>query len=298
MSSESQPLAMTWFWRSAPEGRNAFPLSLAGIAAMAVPTLVSLAHEAWGTEAGAHGPIVLATALWLFWRIWPTLIDKARPGKEILSAVLFAAMLPFYVFGRAYDLLFVEVGALFAALCALFLMRFGWAAMQAHWFPFVYAAFLIQPPGWAVDAVTQPLKTLVSAASTELMQAAGIPVYREGVTLYVAQYQLLVEDACAGMNSLIGLISISLFYIYVLRGAGWRYSLMLVCLIVPVAILANMVRIMLLVLLTWYAGDAVAQGFLHNSAGFLVFVLALALIIGIDSLLVRAGRWKKESAWN
>src|SRR3546814_7999434 len=63
-------------------------------------------------------------------------------------------------------------------------------------------------------------KTLVSAISADFMRGLGIPVYREGVTLYIAQYQLLVEDACAGMNSLIGLLSISLFYIYVLREAG------------------------------------------------------------------------------
>ena len=79
---------------------------------------------------------------------------------------------------------------------------------------------------------------------------------------------------------------------HVLRGAGWRYSLVLLCLIVPVAILANMIRIMLLVLLTWHAGDAVTQGFLHNSAGFLMFVLALGMIIALDALLMRWVAWR------
>src|SRR3546814_18030477 len=99
-------------------------------------------------------------------------------------------------------------------------------------------------------------KTLVSAISADFMRGLGIPVYREGVTLYIAQYQLLVEDACAGMNSLIGLLSISMFYIYVLRGAGWRYSLLLASLIVPIAVLDNMVRITLLVLLTYRSEEA------------------------------------------
>src|SRR3546814_13017590 len=89
------------------------------------------------------------------------------------------------------------------------------------------------------------------------------------------------------MNSLIGLLSISLFYIYVLRGAGWRYSLLLASLIVPIAVMANMVRITLLVLITYYLGDAVAQGFLHSTAGFLLFALALALIFAADALLGR-----------
>src|SRR3546814_9050917 len=103
-------------------------------------------------------------------------------------------------------------------------------------------------------------------------------VYLEGVTRYIAQYKRLVEDACGVITVLIGLLSISLFYIKVLRGAGWLYSLLLASLIVPIAVLANMVRITLLVLLTYYFGDAVAQGFLHSTAGFLLFALALALI--------------------
>src|SRR3546814_20081671 len=102
-------------------------------------------------------------------------------------------------------------------------------------------------------------------------------VYREGVTLYIAQYQLLVEDACAGMNSLIGLLSIRLFYIYVLRGAGWRYSLLLASLLVPIAVLVDMVRIIFLILFTHSFGYSVAQGFSHSTSGFLLFALALLL---------------------
>lgn len=261
--------------------------ALAGLAAMSVPTLFSLGREAWSTEAGAHGPIVLATGLWLFWRRWDELVREGRPGHPLIAGAMFVAILPFYVFGRAYDFLFIEAGALFGVSGALFYGRFGAATLRRHWFLFLYMAFLIPMPGWAMDMATQPLKEFVSAASADLMRAVGVPVFREGVTLYIAQYQLLVEDACAGMNSLMGLISISLFYIYVLRGAEWRYALFLVCLIVPVAVLANMVRISLLVLLTWGWGDAVAQGFLHFTAGFVLFALALLLIFGIDAVLGR-----------
>ncbi|MCF8708559.1 exosortase V [Rhizorhapis sp. SPR117] len=260
---------------------------LFGLAALVLPTLVSLARLAWSTEAGAHGPIVLATGLWLFWRRWPELMEMRRPGNSALTVAAFLGMLPFYIFGRAYDFLFIEAGALFGALCVLFYGRFGGAAMCRHWFLLVYMAFLVQPPGWAMDSLTAPLKAFVSAASSDFMRALGFPVYREGVTLYISQYQLLVEDACSGLNSLVGLTSISLFYIYVLRETGWRYSLLLTGLIVPVAVLANIVRISMLVLLTYYFGDSVVQGFLHFAPGFLLFALSLALIFGIDAGLGR-----------
>lgn len=268
-----------------------FWFALAGLGAMVIPTIFSLGRESWSTEAGAHGPIVLATGLWLFWKRWPDLIWEARPGSSALAAAIFSAALPIYVFGRAYGFLFLEAGALMLALSALFYGRFGSDAIRKHWFLLVYMAFLVPLPGWALDQATQPLKAFVSQAATALMRGAGIPVFREGVTLYIGSYQLLVEDACAGMNSLMGLISTSLFYIYVLHGARWRYALLLVALVVPVAISANMVRISLLVLLTWGYGDAVAQGFLHFTAGFLMFALALLLIFGIDALLTRATRY-------
>jgi exosortase/archaeosortase family protein len=101
----------------------------------------------------------------------------------------------------------------------------------------------------------------------------------------VGAYQLLVEDACSGLNSLIGLIAITTFYIYLLRRASWRYSLFLVMLIIPIAIIANVLRIVILILLTYFFGDAVGQGFLHVTAGLFLFALSLALMFAIDWLI-------------
>ena len=173
---------------------------------------------------------------------------------------------------------------------AVLYSRFGLMAMLRNWFPLFYLAFLIPPPGWLIDSATAPLKLFVSYVTTSGLQAIGIPVFREGVTLMVAQYQLLVEDACSGMNSITGLIAISLFYIYLLRNASWTYSLLLVALVVPIAVAANIIRVGVLVLLTYFFGDAVAQGFLHTAAGLLLFVSALTLVFLVDSVLSRIVR--------
>ena len=121
--------------------------------------------------------------------------------------------------------------------------------------------------------------------ATDGLQVFGIPIFRQGVTLIVAQYELLVEDACSGMNSLIGLTAITLFYIYLLRNASWRYSLFLVTLVIPIAIVANVLRIVILVLLTYFFGNAVAQGFLHETAGLVLFATSLMLVFLIDSVV-------------
>ena len=109
----------------------------------------------------------------------------------------------------------------------------------------------------------------------------------------MAQYQLLVEDACSGMNSIVGLIAVSLLYIYLMRGSSWLiYSLpSSSAWSIPIAIVANILRIMVLVLLTYFFGNEVAQGFLHVTAGLFLFTTALLFVFLIDQLLTYA--WSK-----
>ncbi|MBX3483734.1 exosortase V [Phenylobacterium sp.] len=260
---------------------------LAGLLIMAVPTLYRLGVQVWSKEIGAHGPIVLATGAWLLWRRFPDMTAEAKPGNFILTLLGVAASLGIYVFGRAYDLISLEAAGLYGfGLCVLH-DRFGIPVMLRNWFPIVYLGLLLPVPGWALDQFTAPLKLLVSWLSASIVEPFGIPIVREGVTMTVGPYQLLVEDACSGLNSLIGLIAITTFYIYLLRNAGWRYSLFLVCLIIPIAIFANVLRIIALILLTYFFGDAVGQGFLHVTAGLFLFAVSLLLMFAIDSVASR-----------
>lgn len=279
-----------------PEGlRLHWPLAI-GLAALVVPTLVSLASQAWSTEAAMHGPIILATGIWLLVRAWPEARMLARPGNPLMAGALIALGLAAYVFGRAFSFLFIEASALFAILLAVAYLYFGLATIRKLWFPILYFGFMIPWPGWVLDQLTGPLKNYVSISATKLLEWAGYPIAREGVTLYIAQYQLLVEDACAGLNSLISLTAISLFYIYILHNANWRYALLLMAWILPVALLANLVRVIILVLLTYHWSNEAAQGFLHSTAGLVMFVTALLGIFAIDVVMTPIRNWLGRSA--
>lgn len=256
-----------------------------GLLALIVPTLINLARESWTGETGVHGPIVLATGIWLFAQRWREMLSIARPGRSGTAVAIMGASLVVYAIGRAFDFLAVEVLALLGVLLALFYLTFGAEALRRMWFPIVYLLFVVPIPGWVIDTVTGPLKAYVSHSATYLLERIGYPIVREGVTLYVAQYQLLVEDACAGLNSLISLTAISLFYIYVLHNASWRYAIFLMLWIVPVALLANLIRVIILVLITYHFGNAAAQGFLHSTAGLVMFATALLGIFAVDRLM-------------
>ena len=263
-----------------------WPLILGGCA-LAIPTFLILAGGNWAHEEGAHGPLVLATAAWLLWLQWPAIRKHGVPGNPWLVCAMMAGALVFYIAGQAFDLITLSAAGLYGVGVAMFYSKFGGRALARNWFIFLYLLFAVPPPRMWIDRLTFPLKQFVSTAATALLQPLGVPVAHEGVVIYVAQYQLLVEDACSGLNSIFGLLAISLFYIYLMRGSSWRYSLLLGLLSVPIAILANIIRIVILILLTYFAGDEVAQGFLHMAAGIFVFATALVLIFAVDSLLSR-----------
>lgn len=272
-------------------------LAIAAYLLVAIPTLIRLSQENWSTEAGAHGPIVLATGLWLLHHCMDEL--KARrttPPPGWLLLLLLLPLVAAYALGRALDLLVVEAAAVVAFGYMLLVRRSGFGPLWARPFPFFYLAMLIPPPGWAIDGLTMGLQHMISNAAASLLSYFDYPVQREGVVILIAQYQLLVEDACSGMNSLFGLIAISLFYIYLLHRADWKHSLALLIAILPISIFVNLIRVLVLILITYYFGDAVAQGFIHNFAGILLFALSLSLMVLTDLIIRRLFRTDEAKA--
>ena len=267
-----------------------YALLLAGLALVAGPTMIFVAQQSWGTESGSHGPIVLATGLWLAWRLWPDARTVARPAPVLAVALLLAVVLPFYILSRVAQVVEVQGYIMYSVLLVTLYALIGVAAMRRMWFPLFYLAFMFPLPETLVAALTGTLKILISKAAVALLYGFGLPVGGAGVTIQVGTYQLLVAAACSGLNSILALTAISLFYVYMRHQADWRYALMLVVLILPVAIFANFVRVLILILLTYYAGEAAAQGFLHNFAGLTMFAVALLTIFGLDSII--------EPLWN
>lgn len=256
-----------------------------GLVAIAAPTLLFVAQESWSTEQGSHGPIVLFTGLWLLWRQWPDARPLATRPDPAKVGVLIAAFLALYAFARITQIVEFEGYFMYATVLAVLYSIIGAAAMKRLWFPLFYIAFIFPPPESLVDAVTLPMKMELSRAAVGFLSWLDYPIGGEGVRIYVGQYELLVAAACSGLNSIISLSAISLFYIYVRHQADWRYSLLLIFLIVPVALIANFVRVLTLILLTYHFGEAAAQGFLHNFAGVFMFAVALMVIYLADEAI-------------
>jgi exosortase len=265
------------------------PLSLImmvlGLVAVAAPTMLFVAKEGWSTEQGSHGPIVFLTGLWLLWRLWPAAKARASAPDWRLVAVGLPVFLALYAFSRITQIVEVEGYLMYACVLIMLYSVIGWSGMRRLWFPLFYLAFIFPPPETIVAAVTLPMKMELSKAAIWFLGLFNYPIGGEGVQIFIGQYELLVAAACAGLNSIISLTAISLFYIYMRHQADWRYAGLLILFIIPVALIANFARVLTLILLTYHFGEAAAQGFLHNFAGLFMFGVALLVMYLIDETL-------------
>lgn len=261
--------------------RHLWMLAL-GAVALAAPTMLKVGQDSWSTEQGAHGPLVLATGIWLISRQWQAIRFHARPGSMLVTAALLAVLLPLYVFSRITGIIEIEGPVMYAALVTAAYMVVGRAALARVWFPLVYLIFTFPPPDTLFAIITQPLKIAISTWAVDILHALGYPVAGSGVTIQIGQYEMLVAAACAGMNSLISLTALGLFYTYIRHSSNLPYMALLVLCIFPVAVAANLIRVLLLLLITYYYGEAAGQGFFHEFAGMLMFLIALVGIFVVD----------------
>lgn len=256
-----------------------------GFAAMYLPTYWYLSRTIWATDEQGHGPIILLLSLWLLWRKreqFAALPRRPVPGIAWPLLVLGALV---YAFGRSQDIIIFEVGSQILVLGALLLLFRGWAAVRLGWFALFFLIFMIPLPGPLVAAVTGPLKAAVSAVAESVLYTLGYPIGRSGVVLSIGPYQLLVADACAGLNSMFSLEALGLMYMNLMQYRSVPRNVLLAILIIPISFCANVVRVMILVLVTFYFGDEAGQGFVHGFAGIVLFLVALLLMLTVDSLL-------------
>ncbi|MDV6346606.1 exosortase B [Nitrosomonas sp. Is35] len=257
-----------------------------GLLILYVPTFYDLANGIWSKEEQAHGPIILMLSLWLMYRKWMEMINKSE-GKStaFFGWIVFFVALVLYIIGRSQQILVFEMGSFIWILAAVILIKRGYIALKVMWFPLFFLLFMIPLPGQVVSLLTMPMKMAVSFVAEHILFWADYPIARNGVILQIGQYQLLVADACAGLQTLLTLEALGLFYLNLVHHTSVLRNVTLAILIVPISFTANVIRVIVLTLITYHYGDAAGQGFLHGFADMVLFISALILILGVDAAL-------------
>lgn len=267
---------------------------LSGLAVLYVPTSIDLAQGLWQEDAHAHGPIVLAVAAWLAWRQRAAFAGAPGDGAPLAGGVALALGLALYIIGRSQSVALFEVGSQVPVLAGTVLLLGGWEALRRLWFPLFFLLFLVPLPGFVIVSMTAPLKSLVAQVVESMLYVLGYPIARSGVVLSIGQYQLLIADACAGLNSIFSLAALGFLYLYLTASGNFMRTAVLLASIVPVALAANLLRVLALVLITFHFGDRAGQSFFHGSAGMALFAIALLLLLGLDALLRQFPAFRKS----
>ncbi|BCS54964.1 exosortase/archaeosortase family protein [Geobacter sp. SVR] len=213
-----------------------------------------------------------------------------RQKKEILQTVpiassawggiLFAAGLLIYVVSWAGGLAFPARVAMVACLFGMLWFCLGSGYLRQLVFPLSFLFFMIPVPYSLISLVSVRLQLMATHISAALISRCSIPVYQEGNMLYFVQTQLEVAEACSGIRSIVSLTMIALVLCSFSR-RGWLRKASLIAAAIPIAIVANIVRVTGTGILAHFFGDTVARGFLHQFSGMVVFGFGLALLCAL-----------------
>lgn len=260
-------------------------LLAASFVAAYFPTVSRLIDGPWQTEQEGHGPLIIAASLWLVWQSREQLKAVELAPAPILgwTVLLFGLLLMFLA--RTQDVLPAEAFSIIPVIVGCVLLAAGWPMLRILAFPIGFLIFAVPVPDWIIDAATVPLKVFISNSVTKILYAAGFPIAQNGVMIMIGSYQLLVKDACSGMNSIFALSAIGVFYAYAFRWDQKARALILLASIIPITIAANFIRVISLVLIAYYGGPDMLEGTVHDLTGIGLFVVAVVLLFLLDSLL-------------
>lgn len=236
----------------------------------------------------SHGFLVPLISAYFVYQKWPTLKTLPVVPSNLGLPVMVGSLL-LLVFGFAGTEYYTMRSSLVFLLAGIVLYWFGWQVFKALALPLGFLLFMVPLPYIVYDALAFPLKLFVTQASVAALKALGVAVVREGNIIMFPQTVLEVADACSGLRSLMSLLALAVAYAFVAQ-KSWVKRLLLVLSAVPIAIMTNMFRVIVTGFLAQHYGAAVAEGFFHEFAGFVVFALAMVLLLLFGAVLGRVGR--------
>ena len=256
-------------------------------AAVFIPVYPDLIHTWLNHSNNSHGLLVPLISLYFIWqkkdklRLTTTSNSNWGAGILIISIVL-------YLLSYAGAVTVISRAMIVCSLIGLVLFTLGTNFFKLIAFPLFFLLFMVPVPDSIVGIVALPLQLFATNISAFIIEAISIPVYKEGNMLYFAQTQLEVAEACSGIRSIMALTMLSVIFVYLIDGR-WVPKAILLSSAIPLALIANIIRVSGTGVLAHYYGERVARGFLHEFSGLAVFAFGFILLFMEYSLLNKVG---------
>jgi len=249
------------------------------------PVYPEMVSEWNGHSDNSHGFIVPLMAGYFAWQRKERLVS-APVGSSGWGGLVLVLSLILYILSLAGGAAFPARVTLVLALFGLVWCCMGKAVIKILSFPIMFLLFMIPVPYSLLSLVSVPLQLIATKISASVIAACSIPVYREGNLLFFVGTQLEVAEACSGIRSIMSLTMLAVAFT-TLTKTGWKGKSLLILSAIPIAMIANIVRISGTGVLANFFGDKVARGFLHEFSGLLVFAFGFLVLLGLSSFLNR-----------
>jgi exosortase D (VPLPA-CTERM-specific) len=277
--SMNQPV-QTSMATSQPQSNNLWLWGLlaAAIAALIITFRQSLALmvQWWETPEYSHGYMIPLVAFFLLWQRLNQLPAATTRGSWWGVALLMAGLTAYLLGEMSAIYTLIQYGFLIA-LCGLTLSFFGRKGMHLFWIVFAYLIFMIPLPSFLYFNLSSQLQLISSQIGVAVIRLFGISVYLEGNVIDLGAMQLQVAEACSGMRYLFPLMSFGFLIAYLYRGPFWQRAVIFLTTI-PITILMNSFRIGVIGVTVDYWGKEMAEGFLHDFEGWVVFMGCLSIL--------------------
>jgi exosortase len=256
------------------------------------PILSKLVVQWSSDDDVSHGFFVPVVAGYIAWTRREKLLRMEWKPAWWGVAILVWAGLQAYL-GMLGAELFLQRTAFLESLLGMLLVLGGTALIRELAFPLLLLPFMIPLPTVVYNQITFPLQLFASAVAEKSLDILNIPVLRDGNILELASQKLSVAEACSGIRSLLSLSFLSLVYAYFFDRKVWMRWVLLIATI-PIAIIANAARV---TLTGWFSeiDPSLAEGFFHEAEGWVIFVVALTILVVFHQLLNWVyRRWRPE----
>ncbi len=256
--------------------------------------LWQLGENWWKDPNFSHGFFVPLFAGYVLWERRIKLASLAVSPAFGWGVAFVAGSLGVLILGVLGAELFLSRVSFILLLGGLAVCFFGWRHFREALFPWGCLFLMIPIPAIIFNQIAFPLQLLASKLAGWLLAQTSVPVLREGNVLKLPTMTLEVVQACSGIRSLVSLVTLAVIYGYFMEPRTLR-RVALVLAAVPIAILANGLRVVGTGLLVHYWDPAKAEGFFHTFEGWVIFVLSLAMLFSFHGLLGLADRWRGRS---
>lgn len=252
-----------------------------------IPVLRDLVSDWLRDDNYSHGFLIIPISIFLFYRKRRELIFPAMECR--LGLLVMLAGCVGYIFGVAASEYFTTRFSLVLMITGLSLYYLGWGNFKKVWFAYFFLLFMIPIPAVIYHSATLPMQLLATKVTHHFLGIIGVPCIRQGNILYLPEYTLEVAEACSGLRSLATLMALGAIYGY-LTLPGRARPVALFFLTIPIAVVTNIIRLLFTAVGAYAISIKLAEDFLHELSGLIVFFTALILMFIIGALLKWPGK--------